>query len=94
MKMHNPPHPGEVLKEYLEGFTVTAAAKHLGVTRTALSRILNGAAGISPEMALRLEAAIGTSAEMWVGMQANYDLWKAQQHRPANVTPLVLQANV
>ncbi len=48
MKMHNPPHPGEVLKEYLEDFTVTAAAKHLGVTRTALSRILNGATGISP----------------------------------------------
>lgn len=92
MRMHNPPHPGVVLKEYLEGVSVTSAASHLGVTRATLSRILNGSAGVSPEMALRLESAIGTSADMWVGMQASYDLWQAQQHRPTNVSPILEMA--
>ena len=65
-RMHNPAHPGEVLREYLpESLGVTEAAKRLGVTRQALSALLNGRAGISAEMALRLEAALGTSAEMW-----------------------------
>ena len=61
MQMHNPPHPGEVLREWLEGVTVTDAAERLGVTRAALSRVLNGAAGISPEMDLRLHKALGTT---------------------------------
>jgi len=79
--MHNPAHPGEVLREYLpEGLAVTEAAKRLGVTRQALSALLNGRAGVSAEMALRLEAALGTSAEMWLEMQAGYDLWQARQH--------------
>ncbi len=80
-RMHNPAHPGEVLREYLpEGLAVTEAAKRLGVTRQALSALLNGRAGVSAEMALRLEAALGTSAEMWLEMQAGYDLWQARQH--------------
>lgn len=83
-RMHNPAHPGLVLREYLDGISVTDAAKSLGVTRATLSRILNGNAGISADMALRLEAGLGTSAEMWTGMQAQHDLWIASQsQRPA-----------
>lgn len=83
-RMHNPAHPGEVLREYLpKDLPVTEAAQRLGVSRQALSALLNGRAGISAEMALRLEAALGTSAEMWVQMQAARDLWQArQQKRP------------
>ncbi|MEM8324842.1 HigA family addiction module antitoxin [Morganella morganii] len=78
-RMHNPAHPGLVLREYLDGISVTEAAKALGVTRTTLSRILNGNSGISADMALRLESALGTSAEMWTGMQSQYDLWQASR---------------
>ena len=79
-RMHNPAHPGEVLREYLpETLAVTEAAQRLGVTRQALSALLNGRAGVSPAMALRLEAALGTSAEMWLEMQAGYDLWQARK---------------
>ncbi|MDD0928176.1 HigA family addiction module antitoxin [Xylella fastidiosa subsp. multiplex] len=82
-RMHNPAHPGEVLREYLGDLTVTNAAAKLGVSRVALSRILNGTNGISADMALRLEDALGTSAEMWASMQVKYDLWVAsQQPRP------------
>lgn len=81
MQMHNPAHPGLVLREYLGELSVTEAAGRLGVTRAALSRIINGSAGISADMALRLRDALGTSAEMWLNMQTNYDLWQAE-HRP------------
>ncbi len=81
MNMFNPPHPGKVLRDYLEGVSVTDAAKHLGVTRVALSRILNGSAGISATMALRLSDALGTSPELWTGMQAQYDLWQASKKK-------------
>ena len=85
-RMHNPAHPGEVLREYLpESLGVTESAKRRGVTRQALSAVLNGRAGVSAEMALRLEAALGTSAEMWVEMQAGYDLWLARQQRQPKV---------
>lgn len=85
-RMHDPAHPGEVLREYLpESLGITEAAKRLGVTRQALSALLNGRSGVSAEMALRLEAALGTSAEMWVEMQAGYDLWKARQMRQPKV---------
>ena len=85
-RMHNPAHPGEVLREYFpDTLGVTEAAKRLGVTRQALSALLNGRAGISAEMALRLEVALGTSAEMWVQMQAGYDLWRARQQRKPKV---------
>lgn len=84
-RMFNPPHPGEVLKDgVFEGteLTVTEFAAGIGMSRVALSRILNGAAAISPDMALRLEGALGTSAEMWLGMQADYDLWQARKRAP------------
>jgi antitoxin HigA-1 len=79
--MFDPPHPGTVLREYLGTTSVTTAAKHLGITRAALSRILNANAGISPEMALRLSEALGTSAELWMSMQVQYDLWQTAKKR-------------
>ncbi len=84
MLMHNPPHPGEVLKELcIEplGLTVTDAARALGVSRKTLSAILNGKSGISPEMAVRLSIAFDTSSESWLNQQTQYDLWQAEQHR-------------
>ena len=84
MTMHNPPHPGEVLKVLcLEplNLTVTAAAQGLGVGRKTLSGILNGRAGISPEMAVRLSIAFNTSAESWLNQQLQYDLWHAEKNR-------------
>ena len=82
MKMHNPPHPGEVLKELcIEplNLTVTKTAEALGVSRKTLSAILNGKAGISPEMAIRLGKAFGTSPESWLNQQMQYDLWQAEK---------------
>lgn len=84
MNMFNPPHPGEILRELcLEplGLTVTRAAEALGVSRKTLSAILNGKAGISPEMAIRLSIAFDTSAESWLNQQAQYDLWIARQNQ-------------
>ena len=84
MKMHNPPHPGEVLRELcLEplNLTVTDAARSLGVSRKALSSILNGHAGVSPEMAVRLSIAFNTSAESWLNQQLQFDLWHAEKSR-------------
>ena len=83
MRMHNPPHPGEVLRELcLEplGISVTSAADALGVARKTLSSLLNGHSGISPEMAIRLSKAFDTSAESWLNQQVHYDLWEAEQH--------------
>ncbi len=80
--MHNPPHPGEIVREEcLEplGLTVTRAAQGLGVTRQALSDLVNGKAGVSVEMSLRLSKAFGSSPETWLGMQTAYDLWRAQE---------------
>ena len=84
MKMHNPPHPGEVLKVLCLdplNLTVTATARALGVSRKTLSGILNGRAGISPEMAVRLSIAFETSAESWLNQQLQYDLWDAEKTR-------------
>ncbi len=84
MLMHNPPHPGEVIRALcLEplGISVTEAAEALGVSRKTLSAILNGHAGISPEMAVRLSIAFDTSAESWLNQQSQYELWHAEQHR-------------
>ncbi len=86
MLMHNPPHPGEVIRALcLEplGLSVTEAAKALGVSRKTLSAILNGRAGISPEMAVRLSIAFDTSSESWLNQQTQYDLWNAEQRRKA-----------
>ena len=84
MRMHNPPHPGKIIKALCLdplGLTVTKAAKGLGVSRKTLSGILNGRAGISPEMAVRLSIAFDTSAESWINQQTQYDLWHAEQCR-------------
>lgn len=84
MKMHNPPHPGEVLRELCLnplGLSVTEAARSLGVSRKTLSSILNGRAGISPEMAVRLSIAFDTTAESWLNQQVQYDLWRAERRR-------------
>lgn len=87
-EMHNPPHPGEVLREWLSAISVTDAAKRLGVTRAALSRVLNGAAGVSADMDLRLAKALGTTPGLWYSMQADYDLWQARRHFRARVRPI------
>jgi addiction module HigA family antidote len=84
MQMHNPPHPGEAIRGLcLEplGISVTDAAEALGVTRKTLSAILNGRAGISPEMALRLSIAFDTSPESWMNQQTQYDLWLAKKKK-------------
>ena len=84
MRMYDPPHPGEVLRTLcIEplGLTVTEAAKALDVSRKTLSEILNGHAGISPEMAVRLSLAFDTTAESWLAQQLQYDLWRAEQKR-------------
>ncbi len=84
MRMHHPPHPGEVLRELCLqplGVSVTAAAEALGVTRKTLSAILNGRSGISPEMAIRLSIAFDTSPESWLNQQIQYDLWLAEKNR-------------
>ena len=92
-RMHDPAHPGEVLKEWIpEGMTVTAAAEQLGVSRGTLSKILNGKAGISADMALRLSAWLGTSPEVWLEMQSARDLWEAEQKPLPAVLPLRLAA--
>ena len=83
-QMHNPPHPGEILRVLCLdplGLSVTDAAKALGVSRKTLSAVLNGRAGISPEMAVRLSIAFDTSAESWLNQQVQYDLWLAEKHR-------------
>ncbi len=82
MPMHDPPHPGEHVRvACLEplGLSVTEGARVLGVSRQALSALLNGRAGVSPEMAVRLSKAFGSSARHWMQLQLNYDLWHAEQ---------------
>lgn len=81
--MYNPSHPGEIIKEdclAAMNLTVTDAAKGLGVSRKAFSELINGKSGISPEMAIRLEKAGWGTAEVWLTMQMNYDLWQARQN--------------
>ena len=92
-RMHNPAHPGEVLREWLpEKMTVTEAAEQLGISRVMLSKILNGNAGVSADMALRLSAWLGTTPEVWVDMQSAWDLWRAEQKGLPSVKPLRLAA--
>jgi antitoxin HigA-1 len=89
-RMHNPLHPGETLRDDVLpalGLSATDAARELGVTRAALSRVLHGRAGVSPEMALRLERWLGVEhggrADVWLRMQAGYDLWTAEKSAKA-----------
>ena len=89
MRMHSPAHPGLVLQDVLSGTTVTEAAKRLGVTRAALSRVINGKAAISAEMAVRLAILLpNTEAAFWLRLQAQYDIWQAEQKPHDFVVPL------
>jgi addiction module HigA family antidote len=93
--MHNPAHPGALIADILKngnlsvGSTVTALAKHLGVTRAALSRVINGKAAVSAEMALRLQDALGMDADLWLRMQVQRDLWAASRKKRVKVARLV-----
>jgi len=97
MKMHNPPHPGEIIKGlWLDpmGISITQAAKAIGVSRKTLSKIINKKGNIMPEMALRLSIALGSSPESWMGHQVTYDLWQTGQKRDKlNVTPIHLMGD-
>ena len=86
-EMYNPAHPGRVLREWLGDMQVSEAAKHLHVSRVSLSRILNGKAGISAEMSLRLSDALGTSPTLWIDLQTQYDLWRASRRRRPKIAP-------
>lgn len=94
-QMHNPPHPGETLREDILaalGLSVTEAAEQLGVARPTLSKVLNGRAAISPEMAIRLEKWLGVEnggrADIWLAEQTAYDLWQAREKVSVQVKPL------
>lgn len=92
-KMHNPPHPGETLKEDVLpalGLTVTKAAEQLGVARVTLSRMINGRAAISADMAIRLAQWLGGNAEIWLRLQLQYDLWHAEKNSKIKVKPAQL----
>jgi len=92
-RMHNPPHPGEVLRDtVLAEISVTEFAQRLGVSRVALSRVINGRAAVSAEMAIRFAAALGGSAESWLRMQSAYDLWQASKKRRPKIALLKLAA--
>lgn len=91
-RMYNPPHPGEMLKEDVLpelGLTVTDAAEQLGVSRVAFSRVINGRAAISAELAIRLAQWLGGSAEIWLRAQLQYDLWNAEQKSKIKVKPAI-----
>jgi addiction module HigA family antidote len=94
--MHNPSHPGAILADTVlrkdGGITVTEFAKALNVSRVALSRVVNQRAGVSAELSIRLAAALGTSAEVWLNMQQAYDLWRAQKKRRPRIERLTLAA--
>ncbi len=96
MAMHNPPHPGEFIRDiYLVPYelSVRSLADSLGVAPSTLNRVINGQSGVSPEMALRLSKALGRSAESWLAMQHNYDLWNAKRTTDlSSVRPLRFEA--
>lgn len=88
-EMHNPPHPGEVIRIlHIEptGLTVTEAAQRLGIDRKTLSRVINGHAKITVDMAMRLSKALNTSAKVWLGMQQSYDIWQAKNNKKTDLS--------
>ena len=96
MSMHNPAHPGEILRELVIaplGLSVTEAARHLGISRKTLSKVLNGRGVITPEMALRLEMTFGKpNAAHWLRLQNAYDLWQTRQNcAEIHVTPVEIR---
>jgi antitoxin HigA-1 len=90
--MHNPAHPGEVLRDTVlrkgGGMTVTAFAKRLGISRVAFSRVVNRKASVGADLTIRLAGALRGSAESWLRMQATYDLWRVQKRRRPRIEPL------
>ncbi|WP_027816841.1 HigA family addiction module antitoxin [Paraburkholderia bannensis] len=92
-RMHNPAHPGEVLREWIpQNMTVTEAANALQINRVTLSNLLNGKASVTANIALRLSAWLGTSTDLWLGMQNQWDLWQASQQPRPKIKPLVRDA--
>ena len=88
-RMYNPPHPGEVLREFMpEGMTIEEVARRLGVSRVQLSRVLNGRSAISADMAIRIGLLTNTTAESWLAGQTKWDLWQASQKPRPAVSPL------
>jgi addiction module HigA family antidote len=96
MQMYDPPHPGMLIADVLEngnlrtGNSVTALAKHMGVTRATLSRVINGRSAVSAEMALRLQDALGVKADLWLRLQIQRDLWVASRKRRKKVRSVVM----
>ena len=91
MNMYNPPHPGEILRDALEGLgmTVTDFAEHIGVARSTVNRVLSGSAGISPDMSIRLaEAFSQPTRDIWLKMQMDYDFWQALQAKRKKIKSL------
>ena len=87
-RMFNPPHPGEVLREFMpENMTIDEVAKRLGVSRVQLSRVLNGRSAISADMAIRVSLVTHTTPESWMAAQAKWDLWQASQKARPQVLP-------
>lgn len=88
-RMHNPAHPGEVLREWIpEDVTVTQAAQSLRINRVTLSNLLNGKGNVTANIALRLAAWLGTSPDLWIGMQSQWDLWQAKRRPRPKIRPL------
>ncbi len=91
-EMYNPAHPGLVLRDFFKGHNITQVAKHIGVSRVTLSKILNGRTGITADMSLRLSAALGTNPSFWLDMQSNYDMWQARSRKRPRIRPLKIAA--
>ena len=91
-EMQNPAHPGLVLRDYLESHNITHVAKHIGVSRVTLSKILNCRTGITADMSLRLSAALGTNPSFWLDMQSNYDMGQARSRKRPRIRPLKIAA--
>ena len=91
-RTYNPPHPGKILRDALGDMDVTSAAKKLHVSRTTLSRILNGASGISADMSLRLSAALGTRDSLWYELQMSYDMAQAARRKRPKIEPFHVAA--
>ncbi len=93
-RMYNPPHPGELLREYLGSMQVGEAAKRLRVARSTLSRLLNGHASFTAAMALRLSDALGTEPEVWLDLQQQYDLWHAARRKRPKIARIPLPGRI
>lgn len=87
-QMHNPAHPGLLVREYIGERSIGSVAAHIGVTRATLSRIVNGSSAITADMSIRLSEAFGVSPELLLRMQAQYDLWQQSQRARKRIKPL------